>query len=182
MNREQQIKTSKFLSLILRHKPETIGLLLDEHGWANTQELLEKSKRNNAELTLEVLKFIVNNNDKKRFVFSDDFSQIRASQGHSIDVDLELKETIPPDILFHGTAERNLESIRQKGLLKGQRHHVHLSVDIETAHKVGIRYGKPVVLKVEAKDMYNRGFKFFISANGVWLTDSVSPEFIDFEG
>lgn len=144
--------TSRFLSLILRHKPETIGLSLDENGWANTNELLNKMNAHGHSLTFEQLKVIVDKNDKKRFAFSEDYTSIRASQGHSIEIDLNLQEQMPPDTLYHGTAERNIESIKQQGLLKGSRHHVHLSADTETAKKVGMRYGKPMVLTIDAKN------------------------------
>jgi putative RNA 2'-phosphotransferase len=172
--------TSKFLSLILRHQPETIGLTLDENGWVNTDELLLKMNAHGHSLTLERLKTIVDNNDKKRFAFSEDLKRIRANQGHSIEIDLNLQEQTPPEILYHGTAERNIESIKQQGLEKGSRHHVHLSADTETARKVGMRYGKPVVLTVNAKSMYEQGYKFFQSENGVWLTDHVLPRYIRF--
>lgn len=172
--------TSKFLSLILRHKPETIGLALDENGWANTDEVLTKMNAHGHSLTLENLKSIVENNDKKRFAFSEDFSRIRASQGHSVEIDLNLLPKTPPNILYHGTAERNIASIQQQGLIKGSRHYVHLSADIETATKVGMRYGKPVVLTINAKAMHRQGIIFFQSQNGVWLTDHVLPQYIKF--
>src|SRR5215218_10318100 len=133
----KEIQTSKFLSLVLRHKPETIGLTLDENGWANTQELIEKANASHRPLTFDRLKAIVDTNDKKRFTFSSDFKKIRASQGHSVKVDLQLKEQTPPAALYHGTAEKNMASIKQHGLLKGQRHHVHLSLDPESARRVG---------------------------------------------
>ena len=180
MTKKHQIKTSKFLSLVLRHKPDTIGLTLDENGWADTKELLDKINNNDFKLTLDELKSVVENNDKKRFLFSPDFSKIRANQGHSIKVDLELTEKIPPENLFHGTAEKNLQSIKGKGLIKGQRHHVHLSADKETAYKVGQRYGNPIILIIKANQMQEQGLKFYQSENGVWLTDTVSPHFIEF--
>jgi len=178
MTNQQQKKTSKFLSLVLRHKPETIGLKLDQNGWANTNELLEKINKQAFKLTLEELKTVVENNDKKRFAFSADIMRIRANQGHSIQVELQLTEKVPPEILFHGTAEKNLESIQAKGLLKGQRHHVHLSSDQATAHTVGKRYGKPIVLHINAAQMHQQGMPFFQAENGVWLTDHVAPNFI----
>jgi putative RNA 2'-phosphotransferase len=172
--------TCKFLSLILRHKPETIGLSLDDNGWTNTNELLNKMNAHGYSLTFEQLKRIVDSNDKKRFAFSEDHSSIRANQGHSIEIDLNLQQQQPPDTLYHGTAERNIESIKQQGLLKGSRHHVHLSADTETARRVGMRYGKPVVLSIDAKRMQEDGCKFYRSENGVWLTEYVSCEFIIF--
>ena len=180
MTDKKQIHTSKYLSLILRHKPETIGLTLDKNGWAQIDELLEKIGMHGHPLTLEELRLIVDNNDKKRFVFSFDMTKIRANQGHSIHVDLELKEKIPPAILFHGTADKNISSIQEKGLLKGQRHHVHLSADKETAFKVGQRYGKPIILIIYAGKMNAQGFSFYQSENNVWLTEHVAPHFIEF--
>lgn len=173
--------TSKFLSLILRHKPEAIGLTLDENGWASTNELLFKLHAHGHSLTLEDLKAIVGSNGKKRFAFSEDFSRIRASQGHSIEIDLNLQQQTPPHILYHGTAKKNMASIKQQGLIKGSRHHVHLSADAETAEKVGMRYGKPVVLTINAKEMHEHGIAFFQSQNGVWLTEQVLPQYIHFE-
>ncbi len=173
---KQEIRISKFLSLVLRHKPETIGLRLDASGWTQTNELLEKLNSNDFEISIEDLKQVVANNDKKRFQFSKDYSKIRASQGHSLKVDLALEEKTPPDLLYHGTAEKNLASIKKQGLLKGQRHHVHLSSDAATARRVGMRYGKPVVLKVDSKRMIEEGVRFYQSANGVWLAEHVPPE------
>jgi len=167
--------TSKFLSYVLRHQPEAIGLLLDENGWALVKELIEKMNAAGRPVTEDQLKFIVENNDKKRFSFSDDFTRIGASQGHSIDIDLQLKELIPPAVLFHGTAIQNIESIREKGILKGDRHHVHLSADRETAGKVGMRHGKPVIIEIDSKRMSEDGIRFFLSDNNVWLTDHVLP-------
>lgn len=181
MTHKQQKRISKLLSLVLRYQPETIGLTLNSYGWADTQELLHKINTNGFRLTLEELKAVVENNDKQRFTFSEDLTQIRANQGHSLDVDLGLAEKIPPDILFHGTAEKNLLSIRAKGLLKGQRHHVHLSSDALTAYKVGQRYGKPVILRVRSGAMCQQGLIFYQSDNGVWLTDHVDPRYIEAE-
>ena len=181
MTKNERTKVSKFLSLVLRHKPETINLELDENGWADTQVLLTKINVNGIRLTLEGLKEIVETNDKKRFAFTSDLSKIRANQGHSIGVDLKLEEQAPPDMLYHGTADKNLESIKEKGLLKGQRHHVHLSENKSTAIQVGQRYGKPIVLTIRAGEMNQKGKKFLLSSNGVWLTDFVSSEYIDFE-
>lgn len=180
MNPSERRKISKFLSLVLRHKPEKISLLLDNNGWAEVDELLAKIDQSGRHLTLDQLTEIVENNDKKRFAFSDDQTKIRANQGHSIEVDLALNEAEPPKILYHGTAERNLPSIREKGLLKGQRHHVHLSADLETALKVGVRYGKPVVLRIKSQQMQSDGRTFFLSKNGVWLTDYVDHQYIEY--
>lgn len=178
MNSNEIKQISKFLSFVLRHKPEEIGLVLNNEGWANVEELIGKMNQKNTTLTLFDLKEIVALNDKKRFIFSDDFSKIRASQGHSIAIDLKLEAVIPPEILYHGTAEKNRASIFEKGILKQDRNHVHLSADIETAKKVGMRYGKPVVLEVLATQMYQDGHVFFISENNVWLTDYVPTVFM----
>lgn len=180
MNDLNAKKISKFLSLILRHKPETVGLSLDKNGWAGTQELLDRINNKGFSLSFEELQWIVENNEKRRFSLSSDFSRIRANQGHSLQVDLNLPQKEPPEILFHGTAEKNLESIKKYGINKGSRHHVHLSPDIPTAEKVGMRHGKPVVLQVKAGKMNVKGIVFFESENGVWLTENVSPEFIVF--
>lgn len=180
MDTRERKQKSKFLSLILRHKPEVIGLGLDENGWASVEELLAKAPQGRIRLTFEELKEVVDTNDKKRFAFSDDFTMIRANQGHSLKVDLKLEEKTPPGLLYHGTAIQNLDSIKEQGLIKGQRHHVHLSADKETAVKVGGRHGKPVVLTIASMNMYQSGITFYRSENGVWLTDHVAVQFIDF--
>jgi putative RNA 2'-phosphotransferase len=172
------IKTSKFLSLVLRHEPERIGLSLDAQGWARIDDLLERASANGVLISRETLTEIVETNEKRRFAISDDGIFIRASQGHSIDVDLELTSVEPPALLYHGTAIRFLPPIRQSGLLKMARQHVHLSADEETAHRVGQRHGKPVVLIVEAGKMHRAGHPFFLSANQIWLTDHVPPAFL----
>lgn len=171
---------SKMLSFILRHNPQSIDLQLDKNGWADVSELLQKMALHGKQSSLEQLKDMVANNDKKRFAFSEDFSKIRASQGHSIHIDLALVATQPPDLLFHGTAEKNLLSIKGKGLLKGKRQHVHLSIDQETATKVGKRHGKPIVLKINTLQMAKDGILFYLSDNNVWLTDFVEVKYIDF--
>lgn len=179
MDEKRKTKISKFLSLILRHKPETIDLKLDENGWANVNELLEKSARNGNAFTLVELETVVETNDKRRFTFDDSNEKIRANQGHSIEVEIGFEEKIPPEILYHGTAEKNVEAILQNGLQKMQRHHVHLSADNETAKTVGVRYGKPVIFKVETRKMLEANFTFYISANSVWLVERVPPEFLE---
>lgn len=179
MSPPEETRNSKFLSLVLRHKPEEIGLTLDGEGWAFVDELLTKSNQKGIPLTLDMLTKVVENSDKKRFAFSDDFTKIRANQGHSVEVDLKLDSTAPPAILYHGTAERNMASILEKGLLKQARHHVHLSSKRETAHTVGKRYGKPVILEINALEMHHQGYPFFISKNEVWLTDHVPAKFIN---
>lgn len=162
--------TSKFLSYVLRHKPDSIGLSLDEHGWAKVSDLLKQAKSHGRDVDIDLLKEVVANNDKKRFEFSQNSKHIRASQGHSIKIDLELKSTVPPDVLYHGTAVRNLSSIFANGINAGNRHHVHLSTTIETARSVGGRHGKPIALEVDSRRMHEDGFEFMCSANGVWLT------------
>lgn len=178
MNEKRKTKISKFLSLILRHKPEEINLSLDENGWADVSELLEKAAQNEFDFTFEELETMVATNDKKRFSFDATKTKIRANQGHSIEVDVGFEEKLPPNNLYHGTAERNLNSILKTGLEKRARHHVHLSSKTETARNVGIRYGKPIVLEIDAEQMSVQGYKFYISANGVWLVDEVPPKFL----
>jgi putative RNA 2'-phosphotransferase len=176
----RSFKISKFLSLVLRHKPEKIGLRLSESGWASVEELIEASRRRGIEFTLEELQNVVASNDKKRFSLSEDGLSIRANQGHSIEVELGYAPTAPPDVLYHGTAERFLTSIKKQGLIKGKRHHVHLSADVDTAANVGRRHGKPLVLKVEAGKMHKDGFVFYLSANKVWLTEEVPIQYLVF--
>lgn len=173
-------KISKFLSFVLRHKPEAIGLILDEQGWASIDELINKAKQSGEIKTLDrsLIQEVVDTNDKKRFVISEDGQKIRAAQGHSIGVDLQLKPVIPPELLYHGTATRFLDRILKEGLKPQQRQYVHLSKDTETATAVGQRYGKPVLLKVKARLMYEQDFIFYISENGVWLTDKVPVDFL----
>ncbi|MDB6174401.1 MAG: 2-phosphotransferase [Chthoniobacteraceae bacterium] len=180
MNEKQRIRTSKFLSLILRHEPERIGLKLDQSGWIGVEMLLDACRKHGMLLKQADLEEVVATNEKKRFAFSEDGRQIRASQGHSVEVALGYPPQPPPRELFHGTATRFLDAIRKEGLCKGARHHVHLSSDAETAQKVGHRHGKPVVLIVRTAEMQTRGHAFFLSENGVWLTESVPAEFIVF--
>jgi putative RNA 2'-phosphotransferase len=176
---EKQLKhLSKFMSLVLRHKPETIGLTLDENGWAGVNELIEKLNKNGAEASIVLIQEVVATNDKKRFAFNEDQTRIRASQGHSIAVELHLKEMTPPEYLYHGTAERFLDSILATGLQKQGRQHVHLSTTTETAKAVGGRHGKPVILLVNAKEMHEKGYTFYLSENNVWLTEQVPVGFI----
>ncbi len=172
---------SKFLSLILRHQPEAAGLTLDINGWADVETLLKQCALHQKPLTRLLLERIVGENDKKRFAFNDDGSKIRAVQGHSVRIELDLKPINPPEFLFHGTATRFLDSIFKDGLISGSRNHVHLSPDVETAAKVGSRHGKPVVLTVSAEEMHRQGHEFFCAENGVWLTAAVSPEFLSLE-
>ena len=169
MNRENITRVSKFLTLILRHKPQTIGLKLDVHGWAEIDEIILKSK--NIKLNRERIDEVVSKDNKQRFIIEGD--KIRANQGHSIEVDLELRAITPPDILYHGTATRFLESIMKTGLSRQNRQYVHLSQDIKTAIEVGKRHGKVIVLEVDSKKMIRDGYEFYLSENGVWLTKSV---------
>ena len=174
------IRVSKFMSLVLRHRPEHIGLELDENGWAGVDELIERAAAHGVALTREVIAEIVATSDKQRFALDDTGQSIRANQGHSVDIDLGLEPTEPPAILFHGTAAANIAAIRNEGLKSGNRQHVHLSPDEATAIKVGQRHGRPVVLRVFAGKMWAQGAPFYCSANGVWLTPAVPPEFIAF--
>jgi len=180
MTEKETIRTSKFLSLILRHEPERAGLTLGEAGWVGVDELLAAVNRNGVALTLEGLKHIVASSDKKRFAFSEDGQRIRASQGHSVEVDLQYAPQTPPEILYHGTATRFLDGIRQNGLSRMERHDVHLSAETKVTLQVGGRHGKPVLLTVRAGEMHRAGFVFRCSANGVWLTENVPPQYIDF--
>ena len=179
MNQRELISVSKFLSLILRHNPQKAEVTLDANGWVDVAQLIEgMNKHGRVPVTLDDLKLIVRTDDKQRYVFSDDGSKIRANQGHSVNVDVELTAVEPPDILYHGTATRFLESIKDGGLIASSRLYVHLSADAETAVKVGKRHGEPVVLGIEAGEMHARGYPFYLSANGVWLTACVPSDFI----
>ncbi|MCL2322077.1 MAG: RNA 2'-phosphotransferase [Oscillospiraceae bacterium] len=177
---DENIKLGKTLSYLLRHNPESIGIKLDEKGYADVSELLEAMKKSRYKINMKILENIVDTNDKKRYSFNEDKTKIRANQGHSIDVDVELKEIIPPDTLYHGTASRFINSIKKLGLLKQNRNYVHLSLDEKTAFKVGSRHGKPVVLIIDSKAMHNDGCKFYLSENGVYLTDNVPVKYIEF--
>lgn len=178
--KEKLKNISKFLSLVLRHAPEKIQLQLDENGWANVDELITLCNKHNKKLDFVLLVEVVETNDKKRFAFNEDNTKIRANQGHSIEIDLNLKESIPVDYLYHGTVEKFIEAIKKEGLQKMSRQQVHLSKDIEIAIKVGSRRGKPIILKVNAPKMAENGFKFYLSENNVWLTDNVPAEYIEF--
>ena len=170
--------TSRFLSMILRHKPEEIGITLDEHGWANVEELiagLAKSKP----LDMQILEEIVATDEKQRYSFNEDKTLIRANQGHSIPVDVKLPVTQPPEYLYHGTGEKYMESIMKIGLIPKSRLYVHLSADYETAVKVGKRHGTPVVLLVHAAEMAKDGYIYYRSVNGVWLTKEVPVQYFE---
>lgn len=174
------VRLSKFLSLVLRHDPQRAGLVLDDAGWVAVDDLLVGCARAGVTLTREQLEEIVRSSDKQRFAFSSDGERIRANQGHSVEVKLDYVPQTPPELLFHGTATRFLDSIRERGLVRGGRHHVHLSSDTETARKVGQRHGRPVVLSVRAGDMHRAGHVFLRSANGVWLAESVPVDWLEF--
>ena len=176
---EQHKKTvSKFMSLVLRHQPQEIGLILDENGWADVIELIQKSAKKGVKFSIEDLEIVVETNDKKRFAFNENKTRIRANQGHSVEIDLALKPIIPPEFLYHGTAEKSLNAIFEHGIQKMNRQHVHLSQDKETAIKVGSRHGKPVILTILSEQMYQDGNLFYQSDNGVWLTDFIDVKYI----
>ena len=170
--------TSKFISLILRHKPETIGISLDEHGWADVSELIAGVSKTHP-LDMEILERIVAEDEKQRYSFNEDKTLIRANQGHSIPVDVELEKVEPPEILYHGTATKYEEAIDKEGLIPKSRLYVHLSGDEETARKVGIRHGKLLLYHVKSKAMHKDGYEFFRSVNGVWLTKTVPVKYLE---
>ena len=169
---------SKYISLILRHKPEIAGITLDEHGWADVYDLIKGVKHKYPGFSYMTLKRIVNTDEKQRYSFNDTMTKIRANQGHSINVDVELAEVEPPEKLFHGTATKYEKSIDEKGLISKSRLYVHLSGDRETAIKVGIRHGKPIYYTVLAKAMFMDGYQFYRSENGVWLTKEVPAKYL----
>ena len=178
MDDERLVKVSRYLSRHLRHQPERLGLELGPGGWVGVDELLAACAAHAFAVTRDELQEVVDRNDKRRFAFDETSTRIRASQGHSVEIDLELEPVAPPAVLFHGTAQARLDAIRAEGLRKMGRHHVHLSADAETATRVGARHGKPVVLEVAAARMAADGHVFLRSANGVWLTDAVPPAYL----
>ena len=173
---------SRFLSLVLRHRPDRIGLALDAQGWADLDALVRLSNAHGTPLTRDEVLRIVATNDKQRFALDATGSRIRASQGHSVDIDLGLEPSEPPSVLYHGTATRFLHPIRKRGLVAGSRRHVHLSESVATATAVGARHGVPAVLTVDARAMHRDGHAFFRSANGVWLVDAVPARYLVFPG
>lgn len=178
--KKQHAEISKFLSYVLRHKPDSIGLTLDSEGWANIDELILCAAKDSVKLDEELIKAVVDTSDKKRFALSETGMHIRAVQGHSFSlIDINYEDKIPPEILYHGTATRFLDAIREQGLIAGSRQYVHLSDDATTAVTVGQRHGKPVVLRITALAMYNQGLKFHQADNGVWLTKVVPVQFIE---
>lgn len=180
MNEKQNKRISKFLSLVLRHQPGTINIKLDEAGWVDIDVLLKQMAKHRQSITRKTLERIVADNDKQRFTISEDGKRIRAKQGHSVDVDLGYQAAEPPESLCHGTPERFVPLIKESGLKKMERHHVHMHADKKLAEEVGGRRGKPVLLVVRAKEMHDAGHRFFVTENDVWLTDHVPPKFIDF--
>jgi putative RNA 2'-phosphotransferase len=175
---EQLVRTSKFLSLHLRHRPERLGLVLEPGGWVGVDDLLQAAARHGVRLSRAELDDVVANNDKQRFSFDPSGRRIRANQGHSVAVDLELEPVEPPAVLYHGTAERSVPSIERDGLRRMRRQHVHLSPDVATAQRVGSRHGRPVVFEVDTGAMHAAGHPFFRAANGVWLVDAVPPRYL----
>ncbi|ARI53414.1 MULTISPECIES: RNA 2'-phosphotransferase [unclassified Streptomyces] len=176
MDERRTVKVSKYLSAHLRHRPERIGIALDENGWVDVETLLSAAARHGFPLTRAELDHVVAANDKRRFTVDGD--RIRANQGHTVTVDLDLPPAEPPAYLYHGTVAPALDAIRAEGLRPMARHHVHLSPDRETATRVGARRGRPLVLTVDAGAMHRAGHVFRVSANGVWLADAVPPEFL----
>lgn len=177
MTEKEITNISRFMSLVLRHQPDKIGLTLDAQGWTSVEELIEKMQKAGENLNHGILEEVVANNNKKRFAFNEDKTRIRASQGHTIEIELGYEPKEPPEILYHGTAFKNIASILQKGILKGDRHHIHLSKDEETAMNVGNRHGKPVLLIIKAQRMFKDDIPFYCSENGVWLTEYIHPKY-----
>jgi putative RNA 2'-phosphotransferase len=176
--KKTRLSYGKFLSLVLRHKPETIGITLGPQGWVNVNKLLEGCRKRNLTLDRDTLIRVVEADDKQRFQISPDGLKVRACQGHTIAVDLELSPAVPPVKLFHGTTERFLPSILKRGLVKGRRLYVHLTPDTETARKVGSRRGPVSILEVRTKEMHQNGFRFYQAVNGVWLTERVPAQYL----
>ena len=182
MNDKEKVSLGKFISMILRHRPEVIGITLDEHGWADVGDLISGIRNaGHPDFCLSDLEEIVETNNKQRYSFSADKALIRANQGHSIPVDVELPVVSPPEILWHGTGERFIPSITQQGILRMNRLYVHLSPDRDTATTVGRRHGKPVLLRVNVRQMEKEGYQFYLSVNGVWLTKEVPVKYFEIE-
>ena len=176
---DSHVKISKFLSLVLRHSPQTIHLNMDKNGWVEINELIHNAKQyKEIYLNTDLIKTIVETNDKQRFIISDDGERIRANQGHSIKIDLELKSETPPDVLYHGTASRFLDDIMKYGLKPMSRQYVHLSATEEIALEVGKRHGKPIILCINAKEMHEENYNFYLSKNKIWLTNEVPAKYI----
>lgn len=171
-------ETSRYMSLILRHKPETIGITLDEHGWADTKELIDGISKTKM-FNMQILEEIVRTDNKQRYSFNEDKTKIRANQGHSVPVDVELEQKMPPEYLWHGTGQKYVSSIDKQGLLPKSRLYVHLSSDEKTAVTVGLRHGIPVIYKVHSRQMAEDGYEFYCSVNGVWLTKEVPVRYLE---
>ncbi len=178
MDQARLVKLSKYLSKHLRHQPGRLGLVLEPGGWVKTKQLLDACARRGMPITRAELEEVVARNDKQRFAFDEGGLRIRANQGHSVEIDLQLEPVEPPRVLYHGTARQVAEAIGERGILKMKRHHVHLSPDVETARRVGARRGPPVVFEVDAGAMHADGYAFFRSANNVWLVDEVPPAYL----
>ncbi|MET0647371.1 MAG: RNA 2'-phosphotransferase [Pyrinomonadaceae bacterium] len=178
MDDKRLVRISKYLSLHLRHEPERLGLELAPGGWVGVEELLDACARRGFPVSREELGEVVARNDKRRFSFDEASQRIRANQGHSVEVDLQLERSEPPPVLYHGTGERSAGTITAEGLRRMSRHHVHLSSDAETARRVGARHGRPVVFAVDAARMVGAGHEFYVSANGVWLVERVPAEYL----
>ncbi|NRT36070.1 putative RNA 2'-phosphotransferase [Clostridium beijerinckii] len=179
MMSNKDMRISKFISLILRHKPEEIGLTLDEYGYINTSDLINGLNKKGHKVTISDIERIVAEDGKQRYSFDNDKTKIKANQGHSIKVNLELQAVEPPEVLYHGTATRFMDSICREGIKKQSRQYVHLSADIETATKVGKRHGELVIFKISSEQMNKDGYKFFLSENKVWLTDYVPAKYFE---
>ena len=178
MNEKLLVKKSKWLSKHLRHSPELIGLTLKPGGWVEVADLLDAARRAHFSLSRSELEEVVARNDKQRFSFDESGTKIRANQGHSTEVDLQLEARVPPPVLFHGTGAQNKDVLLHHGLNKMRRHHVHLSLDLETARRVGARHGKPIIFVIDAVKMSLDGIEFFCSDNEVWLVDSIPPQYL----
>lgn len=178
MEEKQVVRISKFLSKHLRHDPQGLGLTLAEGGWVRVEDLLQGCARKGMRISRAQLEEVVAGNDKQRFSFDETSTRIRANQGHSVEVDLQLEPVAPPAVLYHGTGHTTADAVASEGLQRMRRHHVHLSPDVPTAQRVGARHGRPVVFQVDAAGMHAAGHSFYRSENGVWLTDAVPPEFL----
>lgn len=175
---KEDVKLGRFLSLVLRHNPAAAKIKLDQQGYADVEQLLSGVNRAGWKIDRDRLERIVRENNKQRYSFNEDGTKIRANQGHSLAVDVELEQQVPPNVLYHGTASHAVDSIKAKGIVKGTRQHVHLSADVDTAHRVGSRHGKPAILTINALAMHEQGFVFYRSTNGVWLCDHVPWQYV----
>jgi putative RNA 2'-phosphotransferase len=177
MINKEDMRISKFMSLVLRHKPEEIGLKFDEYGYLSTAALINGMNQKGYKLTITDIRRIVIEDDKQRYSFNDDETKIKANQGHSVEVNLKLETVKPPNELYHGTSTRFSDSICKHGIMKQNRQYVHLSADLDTANKVGKRHGEPIIFEINSQQMYKEGYKFYLSENKVWLTDYVPTRF-----